>query len=192
MAAKRTAKITCFAYGSNMLSSRMCAPDRVPSAKPLKVGYIKDYRLTFDKVSKKDGSGKCDAELTKNDKDRVYGVLYAVDRSDKPKLDEAEGLHHGYEEKAVDVVAANGVKTAVIYYATSKDPSLKPYHWYKALVVAGAVEHGLPFPYVEWLRTIESVEDQDPARRIEHERLLSTWRRTKRSTRRRTTRTRTN
>ncbi len=177
MVAKRAAKITCFAYGSNMFSSRMCAPDRVPSAKPLKAGYIKGYRLTFDKASKRDGSGKCDAELTQNDKDRVYGVLYAVDQSEKPELDEVEGLHRGYEEKAVDVVTANGVKTAVMYYATSeaKDPSLKPCHWYKALVVAGAVEHGLPFPYVERLRTIESVQDQDAARRMEHERLLSTW-----------------
>lgn len=79
-----------------------------------------------------------------------------------------------------------------MYYATSKDASLKPYHWYKALVVAGAVEHGLPFPYVEWLRTIESVQDQDPARRIEHERLLSNWQRIKHSTQRRTTKTRGN
>ena len=161
----------------------MCAADRVPSAKPLKAGYINGYRLTFDKVSKKDGSRKCDAESTGNDKDRVYGVLYEVDQSEKPKLDEAEGLHHGYEEKTVDVVTASGVKTAVMYYATSKDPSLKPYHWYKALVIAGAVEHGLPFPYVEWLRTIESVQDQDAARRIENERLLTTWQLTKRSTR---------
>ena len=182
MTAKGAAKIICFAYGSNMLSSRMCAPNRVPSAKPFKTGYIEGYRLTFDKASKKDGSGKCDAELTQSDKDRVYGVLYTIERSEKHKLDEAEGLHHGYEEKDVDVITANGVKTAVMYYATSKDPSLKPYHWYKALVVAGAVEHELPFPYVEWLRTIESVQDQDAARRIEHERLLSAWQRIKRST----------
>jgi gamma-glutamylcyclotransferase len=190
VAKRAAAKITCFAYGSNMFSSRMCAPHRVPSAKPLKAGYINAHRLTFDKVSKKDGSGKCDAELTRNDKDRVYGVLYEVDQSEKPKLDEAEGFHQGYEEKTVDVVTVNGVKAAVMYYATSKDSSLKPYHWYKALVVAGAVEHGLPFPYVEWLRTIESVQDQDTTRRLEHERLLSAWQRTERSTRKRATRAR--
>jgi gamma-glutamylcyclotransferase len=175
MDARLKAKPVCFAYGSNMLSTRMCHPDRVPSARPIGVGYITSHRLTFDKVSGKDGSGKCDAEQTQNTIDRVYGVLYSVDKSEKTNLDRAEGLKSGYEEKTVNVTTAKGVTPAVMYYATSKDPSLKPYHWYKALVVAGAVEHGLPFTYVELLRTVESVQDQDAARRIEHEHLLTTW-----------------
>ncbi len=183
MRPKRKAKITCFAYGSNMLSARMRAPDRVPSARPIGVGYIAGYRLTFDKVSGKDSSGKCDAEHTRNAADRVYGVLYSVDESEKHRLDDAEGLNAGYDEKCIDVVTARGVKPAVMYFATSKNPSLRPYHWYKALVVAGAVEHGLPFTYVELLRTVESVQDQNAGRRVEHERLLTTSHLTTRSTR---------
>ena len=183
MGAKRKEQIVYFSYGSNMLSSRMKYADRVPSAKPLSIGYITGYRLTFDKVSKKDGSGKCDAEVTKDEKDRVYGVLYTVEKSQKPKLDSAEGLRNGYEEKTIDVITARGQKCAVMYYATSKDPSLKPYHWYKACVVAGAVEHQLPFPYIEWLRTVESIQDPDPARRAKEERLLTTCQLTTRSTR---------
>lgn len=100
MGAKRKAKIICFAYGSNMLSTRMCHPDRVPSARPVGVGYVTGYRLTFDKVSRKDGSGKCDAEQTQNVNDRVYDVLYSVDKTEKQRLDDAEGLGNGYEEKA--------------------------------------------------------------------------------------------
>ena len=161
----------------------MGQPDRVPSAKALGVGYVTGHRLTFDKVSKKDCSGKCDAEATGNEDDRVCGVLYEVDKAEKSRLDTAEGLGNGYEEKPVDVVTARGLKRAVMYYATSKDPTLKPYHWYKAIVVAGAVEHGLPFPYLEWLRTIESVRDQDATRRVEYERLLTTWQLTTRSAR---------
>ena len=61
---RRKAKITCFAYGSNMLSARMRSPERVPSARPMGVGYITGHRMTFNKVSWKDGSGKCDAEQT--------------------------------------------------------------------------------------------------------------------------------
>jgi hypothetical protein len=163
--------------------------DRVPSAKFLGIGYITGYRLTFDKVSKKDGSGKCDAEATKDEKDRVYGVLYSVEKSQKPKqpkLDCAEGLKNGYEEKTVDVITSRGHKDAVMYYATSKDSSLKPHHWYKACVVAGAVEHQLPSPYIEWLRTVESIQDSDPARRTKEERLLTTCQLTTRSTRTRT------
>lgn len=183
MSPKRKAKIICFAYGSNMLSARMRSPERVPSARPIGIGYIAGYRLTFDKVSGKDGSGKCDAERTGNAADRVYGVLYSVDELEKHRLDEAEGLRSGYDEKCIDVVTGQAVKTAVMYFATSKDPSLRPYHWYKAFVVAGAVEHGLPFTYVELLRTVESVQDQDAGRRVEHERLLTTSHLTTRSTR---------
>jgi len=181
----RKAKITCFAYGSNMLSARMCHPDRVPSARPVGVGYVTGHRLTFDKLSRKDGSGKCDAERTGNVGDRVYGVLYSVDKSEKSRLDEAEGLNAGYEERSVDIVTGRGKKRAVMYCATSKDPSLNPYHWYKALVLAGAVEHGLPFGYVELLRTIDSAQDQNVARRAKHERLLTTLALTTRSTRKR-------
>jgi len=172
--AKRKEQILCFSYGSNMLSSRMKHADRVPSAKLLGIGYITGYRLTFDKMSKKDGSGKCDAEVTKDEKDRVYGVVYTVETSQKHKLDSAEGLGNGYEEKTTDVITTRGQRRAVMYCATSKDPSLKPYHWYKAYVVAGAVEHQLPFPYIEWLRTVESIQDPDPARRAKEERLLTT------------------
>ena len=174
MAKKRGGEILCFAYGSNMLSSRMRHPERVPSAVPRGVGFVPGHRLTFDKVSI-DGSGKCDAEATGHDGDRVHGVLYAVKKSEKPQLDRAEGLGNGYDEKAVDVVTGRGKKRAVLYYATSKNPSLKPYHWYKAYVVAGAMEHGLPFPYVEWLRTAESQQHSDIARRLAEERALSNF-----------------
>lgn len=173
MAKKSASTILCFAYGSNMLSSRMRAPDRVRSALPRGVGYLTGHRLTFDKVSKKDGSGKCDAEQTGHAEDRVYGVLYSVKESEKPNLDRAEGRGGGYEEKTVDVITATGKKQAVMYYATSKDATLKPYHWYKAYVVAGAVEHGLPFAYVEWLRTFESQQDPDAANRRGEERALA-------------------
>jgi len=171
--ARRNKQILCFAYGSNMLSSRMRHPDRVPSASVVDIGYVVASRITFDKVSKKDGSGKCDAEATEDENDRVYGVLYAVPLTQKPNLDRAEGFGNGYEEKAVEVITSRGVKRAVMYYATSKDPSMRPYHWYKACVVAGAVEHQLPFPYIEWLRTVDSIQDPDPANRTHQERLLT-------------------
>lgn len=173
MAKGMSTDVLCFAYGSNMLSRRMRAADRVPSASPRGIGYITGHRLTFDKVSRRDGSGKCDAEHTGDDGDRVYGVLYSVKEAEKPNLDRAEGLGNGYDEKVVEVVAARGEKQATIYYATSKDASLKPYHWYKAYVVSGAVEHGLPFAYVEWLRTVESQQDPDLARRRSEERALA-------------------
>jgi len=153
-----------------MFSTRV--QDRVPTARSVGSGYIRGHRLIFHKLSD-DGSAKCDAEVSANADDRVYGVLLELSRVEKPKLDDAEGLHHGYEEKHVDVVTRSGSRSAIMYYATSKNPSLKPYHWYKAFIVAGAVEHKLPSAYIEWLRTTESVQDADLERRLKNERLLS-------------------
>jgi gamma-glutamylcyclotransferase len=119
--------------------------------------------LTFDKVSS-DGSGKCDAEKTALSEERVYGVVYRMDDSEKPALDRAEGLHQGYGEKCVTVITVSGPVTVSAYYATNKDKSLKPYHWYKKLVLAGAREHSLPADYVEGIETVESVKDPDDAR----------------------------
>jgi gamma-glutamylcyclotransferase len=164
-------KILYFAYGSNMLSRRLLAPDRAPSAIAVGTGFVAGRRLTFDKVST-DGSGKCDAERTSSPTDRVYGVLYEIDPVEKPSLDRAEGLGAGYREEPVTVVAGSDTRDATTYVAMAKEPALTPYHWYKALVVAGAVEHGLPAVYVEWLRTCASQPDPNARRRAENEAVL--------------------
>ena len=54
--------------------------------------------------------------------------------------------------------------TVSIYYASNIDPARKPYTWYKALVVAGAKEHGLPASYIAGLETAEASEDPDRTR----------------------------
>ncbi len=150
-----------FAYGSNMLSTRLRA--RVPSAVLRGKGYVCGYRLTFDKQSA-DGSGKCDAEATHVPECCVYGVVYEIDADQKAALDRAEGLGRGYAEKIVEVISGNATLHAVTYYATRKDPSLRPYHWYKDYVLAGARENSLPVEYIKLIESIESVEDPDADR----------------------------
>jgi len=95
-----TAKILYFAYGSNMLTRRLRAPDRCPSAVAVGSGFLNGRRLTFDKVGS-DGSGKCDIEATSNSSDRACGVLFEIDCSEKPALDRAEGLGKGYCERSM-------------------------------------------------------------------------------------------
>jgi len=150
-----------FAYGSNMSSRRLRG--RVPSAKAIRIGYIQGYRLTFDKVSA-DGSGKCDAEETGNPQDRIFGVIYEIPAEEKGALDEAEGLGHGYEERTVTVFTDSGEQAAVTYYATNKDKQLRPYGWYKAHVLAGAREHGLPKDYIAKIEQVEVLDDPDKER----------------------------
>jgi gamma-glutamylcyclotransferase len=158
-----------FAYGSNMLTRRLT--ERTASAATVGIGFIEGHRLAFDKVSR-DGSGKADIEATGNPTDRVYGVLFRIAAVEERKLDDAEGLGGGYRKGNVQVVTANGISPAVAYIATDKEAACRPYDWYKALVLAGAVEHGLPNAYVEWLRTTHSQTDPNVVRRAENEALL--------------------
>jgi gamma-glutamylcyclotransferase len=163
-------RVRYFAYGSNMLTARLV--ERVPSATATGIGHLPAHTLRWDKRSRHDGSGKCDAEHTGREEDAVWGVLYEFDPADKAALDRAEGLGAGYAEKAVDVVTADGTAAAVTYVATDKDPALRPFHWYKDLVVAGAREHGLPVDYRAHLDLVPTVSDPDLARNTRHHRLL--------------------
>ena len=81
---------------------------RCPSAEkiePVKHSQymIRNHIFKFHKKSSKDFSAKGDAERTNNIDDVVYGVLFSIEEEEKSKLDKAEGLGYGYEEKIVDV-----------------------------------------------------------------------------------------
>ena len=151
-----------------MMSRRLRAPNRAPSALFVETGFVKGYRLTFDKVSS-DGSGKCDIEITNSSDGRVYGVLYAISKTDKLTLDKVEGLGRGYREEVIDISTPSGTYKATTYLAITKEPTIKPYDWYKQIVIAGALEHGLPGLYVEGLKTVDAIPDPDISRRSEEE-----------------------
>jgi hypothetical protein len=57
----------------------------------------------FHKLSK-DGSGKCDIYETNDQNDKVYGVLYRIDKRDELTLDGFEGFNYGYDKKIIDVI----------------------------------------------------------------------------------------
>ena len=160
----------CFSYGSNMSLARL--QDRVPSARFMAVATLQAHRLQFHKVSK-DGSGKGDAEETGNPEDRVIGVVYEISDSEKPTLDQKEGLGSGYDEKQVEVTTAQGRLTALMYFATKVDSQLKPYRWYQEHVLVGVRENGLPPEYIVQIEAMEAVDDPDAAR---HERELAIYR----------------
>ena len=164
-------RVRYFAYGSNMLTARL--RERVHSATAVGIGQLPGHALHWDKRSTRDGSGKCAAEVTGQQDDVVWGVVFELDPEDKPVLDKAEGLGAGYMEKTVNVLTEVGPLTAVTYYATNKDASLRPYHWYKALVIAGAREHGLPANYRSRLELVGTVSDPDSLRARRHGELLA-------------------
>ena len=160
-----------FAYGANMFSRRIQSPNIAPSAIAVDIGFVQGRRFTFGKVSR-DGSGKCDMEITNNSSNRAYGVLYRISAKDRENLNQAEGLGIGYNETSVQVVTAKGTYTAMTYIGSYQEAALRPYQWYKAFVIAGAIEHELPTEYIEWLRTFEAQADSNADRRSEREALL--------------------
>jgi len=147
-----------FAYGSNLSTERLRS--RAPSGVSLGKARLDGHVLRWHKLGR-DGSGKCDIVCTDSDSaDVVWGVLYRIDRRDKEALDFAEGLGVGYDERFVEVHARAGPRRALTYKAKPGkiDPSLKPRDWYKAHVLRGAREHGLPTEYVERLARVPVVD----------------------------------
>ena len=157
--------ITYFAYGSNMSLKRL--RKRVSSAEPLERAVLRCHRLAFHKVSRKDGSGKCDIPPAK-ESDKVWGRLYYIDDKDKECLDRYEGLGYGYDDKCVTVkLDSGGTVCAITYYVedpTKKNPNLEPYTWYKKHVLVGAKEACLPPDYIKKIEEVKDKKDCDKER----------------------------
>ncbi len=160
-----------FAYGSNMCSRWL--RNRVESARFHAVARLQKHALRFHKTSK-DGSGKCDVAATGYDGDVVHGVVFEIDPVEKPALDRCEGLNHGYAEKTVTVDCDGGGISAFTYVAqpTHVDSSLRPYSWYKDLVVAGAREHQLPENYIQSIESVPANADLDSSRDAKNRQFL--------------------
>lgn len=166
-----------FAYGSNLLLRRL--RERVPSARVLGRAQLPGHALRWHKRSR-DGSTKCDVVAQIGSV--VWGVVVAIPAAEKPVLDAAEGLGAGYAEHVVEVVPvepapADPTPSATTiacraYVATDVDPIGLPYAWYRALVVAGAREHGLPASYIAALEAQPVQDDPDLARDARHRAFL--------------------
>lgn len=153
-----------FAYGSNMSLARLRA--RVPSASRVGLYQLYEHELRFHKDGW-DHSAKCDALFTGNRQHLVYGALFSIEPTDKPALDQAEGLGCGYEVKMVTVCNDNGQSVeAYTYFATHIDKSLQPYSWYLNHVLIGAREIQVPEWYLQQLAATPSIADPDPDREL--------------------------
>lgn len=155
-----------FSYGSNLLLARLKA--RVPSARFVTKGALPSHALRWHKFGT-DGSGKCDAFHTGNSADRLWGGIFEIDAKEKHLLDAAEGLGTGYDETHLDIecVTLSGqalVMRPTLYTALKTDPSVIPYSWYRAFVIAGAHECGLPKDHIARLRAAPSKHDPDQER----------------------------
>lgn len=133
-----------FAYGSNLASHRM--RERVPSARAAGPLFLPGYQITTDKAGR-DGTGK--ANLKARPGAGVWGVGWQLDPSEWPLLDACE---RGYARIRVEPA---GVTVAVATYVSDRltaDPVLASE--YKAIILSGAREHGLP---PDWISLLEAL-----------------------------------
>jgi len=147
-----------FGYGSNMPKARIEA--RLGHVERLGAAWLPGWRLAFHKRGA-DGSGKCDAVLTHHPDDRLWGAL---DRLTEDQMEALDRIEQGYDRRIAEVRFGEGFRSAGLYVAREDriDPELRPHHWYKELVLAGARELDLPADYVASIE--EEVSRPDPNR----------------------------
>lgn len=153
-----------FAYGSNMLTERLAR--RCPSARPVGPAVLENHALAFSKIGN-ERSGK--ATIVERPGGAVFGVVFTLDLSERDLLDAFEGKGRGYDridDCAVRLLKDDATVSACTYKAPSafRDPTLLPFDWYHALVIAGARQHDLPADYVARLAAAPCRADPDPSR----------------------------
>ena len=158
---------TYFAYGSNMLTEWLT--DRCPTAQAIGIANAAGYILEFCKPSI-DKSGKATLISSKRIEDEVIGALFEIDNGDRCALDKAEGKGKGYNrcDKFSVTVLPDRKQAQVTTYIASAcavNDSLKPYDWYLALVIQGAIQHELCEAYITSLRKFASIPDPKPNRK---------------------------
>jgi len=159
-----------FAYGSNLCPQRL--KKRTPSARFVSEAKLNGHQLRFHKISRQDGSSKCDAFYTGNAGDVVWGAVYEIDDSDVPALDAAEDKGVSYEKVQLEAQLLNSDAVETVYVYVAREQMIKqgvqPYEWYKRYVLIGAKYYNFPEQYVQSIESIESETDPDESRRARH------------------------
>lgn len=151
-----------FAYGSNMLSSRLIA--RCPSARVIGTAIAANHVLEFSKMSN-DGSGKATL-VSQSSAIHTPGVLFEIDAGERDALDKFEGAGKGYDRTDEFSVTMNEeTVNATTYLASATQSDLLPFDWYLAVVIAGALEHELGGDHHNLLLAIARVIDEDVTRK---------------------------
>jgi hypothetical protein len=148
-----------FAYGSNMETATFRGRRGIAFARALPA-RAPGWRLVLDKPGIVP-VGEAFANIVTDPAAAVLGVLYEITEDDLAHVDFTEGVlidNYRRIEIAVALLAApDDTLMAHTLVSDRRAPDLLPSDRYMACLIAGAVEHGLPAAYVEFLR-------QHPAR----------------------------
>jgi len=146
-----------FAYGADMNPQQIA--DRCSRAKAVAVARLPDHALSFHGHSETWDGGE-EAMVPKPGHD-LYGVVYRLSLSDADSLDAAQGVRlngtGSYFHFPAEVIGDDGRCLSVVLHKKDRLGALQaPSRDYLDYIIAGAVCHGLPSAYVDWLRSTES------------------------------------
>ncbi len=146
------------AYGSNLHPERL--RERIRSATLRGTSFLRKYTLQFHKRGQ-DQSAKCGFTDCGQG---LHVAVYEVDAADRPVLDAIEGVGKGYH---VDEISIPGFGNCFTYVAsgTHIDEVLRPFDWYREMVLLGCLRHAFPAPYCARIAALPVIEDPDPVRR---------------------------
>ncbi|NPB05294.1 MAG: gamma-glutamylcyclotransferase [Aquificae bacterium] len=146
-----------FAYGSNLNPERMT--ERGVKFYSFKRAFLKNFRLTFDKVCRTFPPSFGCATIRPSFGTKVEGLLYEVDFGQATsRLDRFEAFPDHYGRTFLEVLLPSGEKVWAFTYLAAPDKlkeGLKPHPDYLAHLLK-ACELGLLSPeYCEFLKTFK-------------------------------------
>jgi hypothetical protein len=158
------------AYGSNLHPLRLAL--RTPSSRFLGKSCVPGWSLQFHKRSI-DGSAKCNIV---NSGRGVYVAVFEMHEKDKQKLDEIEGTGKGYHNSSIDVPDFG---TCFTYLGATSHicDELKPYDWYKEIVLLGCRKLDFPDRFTSTIEAVKNGPDPNDERSREQWQIVELLRR---------------
>jgi hypothetical protein len=163
------AGIWYFAYGSNLQRATFCGRRGIECRRSVPV-RVRGWRLVFDKPTIIP-TGHSTANIIADPESQVIGAAYEVGEEDFAHIELTEGVSFGnYSRVTVEVeplVPVDGAPAAAFSLSSDKrDASLLPSTRYVGLVVEGALEHGLPPEWIEWLRSVPAEPERPESQKL--------------------------
>jgi len=145
-----------FAYGSNLSAARLAI--HAPSARLVSIARLPDYRLAFSIESKRTWLGGV-GDILSDPGVEVWGALWVIAPEESRALDTQEGVFRdppAYRRMTAEVTTPAGdlVRCRTYQVVAPDRGGFLPSPAYRDTIVTGAIEVGLPEPYIAGLRTI--------------------------------------
>jgi phage replication-related protein YjqB (UPF0714/DUF867 family) len=141
-----------FAYGSNLCARQMA--QRCPDASDPRPAVLTDHDWLINQ------RGVATVEPFAGN--QVHGVLWQLSDHDLAILDSAEGVPVRYRRDRLTVDTDNGPSPAWVYIDHRVTPG-PPRPGYLSKIIDGAVQHGLPQRWIEYLRRWDPTHWPRPA-----------------------------